>query len=240
MELRGLLGGGNAITKLGDGVLVLSNQAEINLPTPPSRNSMGTASMTVQAGTLRLDYGTNINSKLSDSAGPSARRRQARWGHRPEWDCWEWRSPRRNRVQHHAQCRRQPDHPVERRRRPAHERHHAQRGHDHQFRRRQYCEHGHGQSGGHPGCMGHREQLELGPKEHVLGCEPDLPREYRSQHRGRQVDPGPPSPPTPPTTLRTIGCLAAPPGTWMSPGTIPRPMAWQTPFASIRPTWTRK
>ena len=64
LTLSGALGGGNAITQLGGGMLVLSGQADVT-----TRNAIATSGPhhTVQAGTLRLDYTTNNNSKLADS-----------------------------------------------------------------------------------------------------------------------------------------------------------------------------
>jgi fibronectin-binding autotransporter adhesin len=65
LELKGTLGGAGAITQLGEGLLILSGQAD-----PTTRNSMTSATVpshTVLAGTLRLDYSTNNNSKLSDT-----------------------------------------------------------------------------------------------------------------------------------------------------------------------------
>ena len=48
---------------MGEGTFIISNQADVT-----TRNGQATASMTVQAGTLVLDYTTNNNSKLSDTA----------------------------------------------------------------------------------------------------------------------------------------------------------------------------
>jgi autotransporter-associated beta strand protein len=64
LTLKGTVGGGNAITQIGGGTLVLSGQADVT-----TRNSVPTSGPhhTVQAGTLRLDYNANNNSKLADT-----------------------------------------------------------------------------------------------------------------------------------------------------------------------------
>jgi len=67
-DLLGVLGGSGALTKTGDGTLVISSVTEAG-----TRDSAGitTASVTVQAGTLKLDYTTNngtYRSKLSDTS----------------------------------------------------------------------------------------------------------------------------------------------------------------------------
>jgi autotransporter-associated beta strand protein len=62
-QIGTVLGGAAPITQLGDGTLIFSGQADVT-----TRNTQSTAQHTVQAGTLRLDYSTNNNSKLSDAA----------------------------------------------------------------------------------------------------------------------------------------------------------------------------
>jgi autotransporter-associated beta strand protein len=58
-----VFGGAAPITQLGTGTLELSGQADVT-----TRNTQSTAQHTVQAGTLKLIYTSNNNSKLSDTA----------------------------------------------------------------------------------------------------------------------------------------------------------------------------
>jgi len=66
LDLKGTLGGGNAIFQGGEGMLVLSGQVDTTTRNSVT-NGIASPSHTIQAGTLRLDYSVNNNGKLSDN-----------------------------------------------------------------------------------------------------------------------------------------------------------------------------